>query len=591
MSLRFRSALVLSLTLSCSAHATDFTVTRFDDPAPGACAPADCSLREALLAANALAGNDRVLLAAGDHALTRNAPNPPDTPQGTSGPLVATETVEIAGAGRDATRILPALGAGAALGSGDEDNIVSTTLRDLSIENTIFAEPAPVFSGQNSQLWLERVAMRNNSGSIGAVFALGNLTIIDSLFEGNSGLDEGPIVQEFIGPSLITGSEFRNNSMNGDLPAVLSLGLPQAAIPPLGDRVVRDNVFVGNLGSGGGAAITFLATNGINRLDMTDNVFEDNHSVGRGGALWVRIDDTIVTTRVEVDASGSSFIGNGAIEDCGAIAFDAPTGLLVAPELTLTLARFEGNETTGDGGALCSSGATTITQTTFTGNTTTGGRGGAIFHNFGTLLINQSTLSGNSATSFGGAIAAYDPVEIRRSTLDGNSTDAIGGGGGLYVAGGGASLLRNVTLYGNRADGLANALRVLSAGAETTLRLDNSIVQGSCTTNTAAALLDSQQNIESPGDTCDLGALNNSRNVILADLALGPLTDNGGPTLTRMPQAGSVALNRIMVIPSCTLIDQRGYIGTGGNCDIGAVEAAAIPFVPPPPEIFADGFE
>lgn len=591
MSLRFRSTLALSLAIPFCVHAADFTVTRFDDPVPGACAPADCSLREALLAANALAGNDRVLLAAGDYALNRTAPNPPDTPAGTSGPLVADDTVEIIGAGRDDTRITASLGMSGILLSGTDDAVLTTTLRDLAIEDSLLIQGVPIASGTNSRLTLERIAMRNNTGSIGGVAAFARLTIIDSLFESNTSLDEGPIVQEYIGPTVITGSEFRNNSMNGDRPSVLALGLEQIPIPPLGDRVVRDNLFAGNLSGGGGAVVKMEAGNGVNRLDLTDNVFEDNHGTGRGGAVWVLIGSSSTTTRVEVDASGSSFIGNSATTDCGAFAFDAPTNLLVAPELTLTLARFEDNASDGDGGALCSSGATTITQTAFAANATTDGRGGAIFHNFGTLLINQSTLSGNSATSFGGAIAAYDPVEIRRSTLDGNSTDAIGGGGGLYVAGGGASLLRNVTLFGNRADGLANALRVLSAGAETTLRLDNSIVQGSCTTNTAAALLDSQHNIESPGDTCDLGALNNSRNVIPADLALGPLTDNGGPTLTRMPQAGSVALNRIIVIPSCTQVDQRGYVGTGGNCDIGAVEAAAVLAEPLPPEIFDDGFE
>src|SRR4051794_617388 len=38
------------------ARATTLIVTRPDDPAPNGCAPDDCSLREAIIAANAAAG-------------------------------------------------------------------------------------------------------------------------------------------------------------------------------------------------------------------------------------------------------------------------------------------------------------------------------------------------------------------------------------------------------------------------------------------------------------------------------------------------------------------------------------------------------
>jgi hypothetical protein len=59
------------------------------------------------------------------------------------------------------------------------------------------------------------------------------------------------------------------------------------------------------------------------------------------------------------------------------------------------------------------------------------------------------------------------------------------------------------------------------------------------------------------------------------DLKLGPLQDNGGPTMTHALGAGSVAVD---VIPAdmCELpIDQRGEPRpeTGGTmCDVGAFE-------------------
>ncbi|HEX5984013.1 MAG TPA: hypothetical protein VFY69_07395, partial [Solirubrobacterales bacterium] len=45
-------AAVLLLCATASAAAATYTVTRTDDPIPGPCEPADCSLREALTAAN-----------------------------------------------------------------------------------------------------------------------------------------------------------------------------------------------------------------------------------------------------------------------------------------------------------------------------------------------------------------------------------------------------------------------------------------------------------------------------------------------------------------------------------------------------------
>jgi CSLREA domain-containing protein len=58
-------AAVAATLAPAAASAADFTVTTFADPPPDACAPADCSLREAIIAANAAPGPDRILLTAG----------------------------------------------------------------------------------------------------------------------------------------------------------------------------------------------------------------------------------------------------------------------------------------------------------------------------------------------------------------------------------------------------------------------------------------------------------------------------------------------------------------------------------------------
>jgi hypothetical protein len=59
---------------------------------------------------------------------------------------------------------------------------------------------------------------------------------------------------------------------------------------------------------------------------------------------------------------------------------------------------------------------------------------------------------------------------------------------------------------------------------------------------------------------------------------LGPLQDNGGPTFTRMPLAGSPAIDRGLPGGTPPTFDQR-YTGfprvIGGRVDVGAVETAS----------------
>ena len=88
-----------ALTLFClNARAETFVVTRFDDPLPDACAPGDCSLREAATAAasnDAFGGDDKIELGAGTYTLIRG-----ELPWGS-----ADQKLEIVGAGSSATHV------------------------------------------------------------------------------------------------------------------------------------------------------------------------------------------------------------------------------------------------------------------------------------------------------------------------------------------------------------------------------------------------------------------------------------------------------------------------------------------------------
>ena len=77
------SAVLLAFAPAGAAGKT-FEVTKRSDPAPGACTLADCSLREAVLAANERVGNDVIRLAARKpYRLTRSSSDPgPEEEQG-----------------------------------------------------------------------------------------------------------------------------------------------------------------------------------------------------------------------------------------------------------------------------------------------------------------------------------------------------------------------------------------------------------------------------------------------------------------------------------------------------------------------------
>ena len=63
---------LIFLSLLSSLQAAEFTVSREDDPVPDACVPGDCSLREAVIAANVSVDGDNIItVPAGTYVLTQ----------------------------------------------------------------------------------------------------------------------------------------------------------------------------------------------------------------------------------------------------------------------------------------------------------------------------------------------------------------------------------------------------------------------------------------------------------------------------------------------------------------------------------------
>jgi hypothetical protein len=181
-----------------------------------------------------------------------------------------------------------------------------------------------------------------------------------------------------------------------------------------------------------------------------------------------------------------------------------------------------------------------VTRSTFTNNVATQWGGGAI----GTCseaVVSNSTFYGNSAAegsydSVGGAIANAGPLTVINSTFSGNS--GYDGGG----------------IYNNDYNDKAWVL------------LQNSIVANSTLgANCYGDITDGGGNLSYPDTSC--GGIN-------VDPLLGPLQDNGGPTLTMAADPESPAIDAA-ADGTCTSVDQRGVVRPQGeHCDIGAVEEA-----------------
>ena len=155
------------------ARATDFVVTKTTDSNDGSC-DADCSLREAIVAANASAGPDRHIVLASNATYTLSlGPRDPDG-------------MVVPGSGDlDITGALTIDGHGSTIDGGHIDRVLDiqgefpVTLNDLTIQHGtgIFGLGGGIWNG--ATLTLNRTTVTDNhvTGFAGGIFNYGQLTL------------------------------------------------------------------------------------------------------------------------------------------------------------------------------------------------------------------------------------------------------------------------------------------------------------------------------------------------------------------------------------------------------------------------------
>jgi hypothetical protein len=186
------------------------------------------------------------------------------------------------------------------------------------------------------------------------------------------------------------------------------------------------------------------------------------------------------------------------------------------------------------------------------------------------VSLTRSLVSGNGTDEGGSGIDAHgSAVTLVNSTLSGNFGHGIDGNG--------TANLNAVTITGNTNGALSATIAAATTAVHAILGPNGGV-------NCGATLASAQFSIDT-GTSCGLSGAGNLPNT---NPLLGPLANNGGPTFTHLPQAGSPAIDAGSNA-ACQAVDQRGVArpvdGNGdgtATCDIGAVEAAGG--VTPPPQ-------
>ncbi len=541
-----------SRTIAITSDDTSFVVTNLNDNGLG-------SFRQAVMNAEAAAGADIVTFQAGLAGRITL----------TSGQVLVTQSLDIQGngavtiSGNNASRIILAdLDAGELLrvagltltGGSAEDggaiNMINTagSFGDLTIvdsnltDNTANSDGGAV-SAEGGNIVFRNTTFANNRNPVGS----GGAFYIDVVF--NSSVPN-------LSSVIIDNSTFTNNVAD-DVGGALFLA-------DVGMVAISGSTFTGNSSESGGA-ITFEDT----AATIANSTFTGNTTVSgiynnRGGAIHIEAGSVTI--------SNSSFAGNAADEDGGAISFIGTSGTHSIRNTT-----FSDNTTNEDGGALflettffgvnVSNLSLAVENSTFSGNT--GDNGGAIHVNSVNANITNSTFSGNTARDNGGAVHMTNGTSatIDNSTIVLNraGTSGAGNAGGIGViafTGGGVSALelRSTIVAGNtHNNGVANEL---FRNGSSVINVSNSLIQTDPT-----ALLNGT----------------NTGNLFGVDPLLAPLANNGGPTQTHLPAAGSSAIDA-GANPTGLTTDQRGFARlAGAGVDIGAVERDAVPVSPPPP--------
>ena len=364
------AALLGGVALGVSeVRAASFTVTRTDDTERGTCAPGDCSLREAIEAANALTMEaSTITLPAGTYVLS------------IAQRLSMTADITITGAG-SATTIVDGNQLVGVFDTPRTDEIDGVTVQNGM--DTSGLGGGGIHNG--GTLTATDLVLQGNStnGQGGGLFNEGTAYLFESVLQNNmAAMGGGFSNTSFI--SVLGSFTIDGNTSTAEGGGVRNDGIasldntnppPTPPAPPTGGGTISSNT---SGTSGGGIHNTSI-------ISLMNVALDGNHATVDGGALW---------------NSSSVDLVNGTISHSVA---------------------------GGNGAGVWGDGQTNLTNVTLAANSTGSGLGGAVW-NDQIVLLDSSTVAGNSASAGGGTFNSLGIVEVRNTILSTNTPDNCTGG-------------------------------------------------------------------------------------------------------------------------------------------------------------------
>ena len=495
-----------------------FFVNRFDDPTPtspiaNACnntSSADlsssCSLREAVLKANSIAGTDTVQVPAG--TITLSLPRIANNFTGNQGTIEVTDSVNIVGQ---------------VDGGGNPISIIQGGTSAATGVDKVFSFNEDITAFTTASVSLSNLVIRFGHNR-------GNTTIQDG-WGGAFDFDTG-------GTSAATAT----------------------ATVTVTNCLITDNTLTE--GEGGGIAI-FNTNGGTGGVTINSSTIQNNvtapsapGTAGNGGGVFVAVAANLVLNNSRVlnnsaNTNGTHNPAGGGLE------------LLGQPPITGHVAihgsTISGNHAGGQGGGIFNNSNLLIDSSSVIANNTSGTQGGGLFHDSlapDTATLTKVTITGNTASVGGGGIfvgnlSTTDTLTMHFSRLAANSAPSGSNLDNVHST-------LNVTDNWWGANNPSATINNASGGVSTFdpfIQLTHTASPAKIRINQSATL------------TGDISADNHGVGTALAGnldvLAALPITFNN-PNLGTIPQAEPEALN---VSAQATATYNAGGVGGAGQAD------------------------
>jgi CSLREA domain-containing protein len=291
-------ALVATLVTAATASAKTYEVNKRSDHAPNGCKKKDCTLREAVLAANNHGGADKIVLPERKtyNLSIQNEDQEAGEDEGLTGDLDVTDDVRVTHPGKGSAKV-DANGIDRAFQLLED---ASVTIKKL----TIRGGAAPEGDSENGG------AILLDGDDVGS-----SLILVRSKLVGNRAAQYGGAIADYSdGRLTVLGSKVANNTAESDSGAI--------DISKDGSVLIKNTTISGNrsLESVGGASYV----NANEGVSIVGSTISGNSADGVGGALDVT-GDTLQITNSTIAGNHSEESGGGIFNGSGEVSLNAVT--------------------------------------------------------------------------------------------------------------------------------------------------------------------------------------------------------------------------------------------------------------------------